>query len=215
MCGRGRRWRGRGRRRNTKARRHEVTKDHEEEEDGFWLGGLDARFELLVGAILLLVAALACVAMELFLPSHGVLALCAALLALGSIIMGYRAYPAAGILIGAVIVICAPIVFFYAIKLYPSTPMGKRVMLKTPPASVRDPFAQESARLGQLVGQRAVAATMLRPAGTIEVNGERIDAVSEAEVIVAGTAVEILRVNGLKVIVKAASPPTTTTTTTT
>jgi membrane-bound ClpP family serine protease len=158
---------------------------------------------LVIGAVLLLIAALACVAAELFLPSHGVLAMCAALLALGAIIAGYRAHPVFGIGIGVAIVICTPIVFFWAIKLYPSTPMGKRVMLKSPPASVMDPFAVESQRLAGLVGQRAVAATMLRPAGTIELNGERIDAVSEAEVITAGTEVEILRVSGLKVIVKA------------
>ncbi|HUO07507.1 MAG TPA: NfeD family protein [Phycisphaerae bacterium] len=154
---------------------------------------------------MLLIAALACVAAELFLPSHGVLTLCAGLLALGSIIAGYRAHPVFGIGIGVAIVICSPIVFFWAIKLYPQTSMGKRVMLKSPPASVMDPFAAESQRLAGLVGQRAVAATMLRPAGTIELNGERIDAVSEAEVIVAGTEVEILRVSGLRVIVKAAT----------
>jgi len=157
---------------------------------------------LVVAAILLLVAALACVAAELFLPSHGVLAICAAILALLSIIFAYRVYPALGILIAVAVVICTPIVFFYAIKLYPQTPMGKRVMLKSPSANIKDPFAEESQRLAQLVGQRAVAATMLRPAGTIEVDGQRIDAVSEAEVIAAGTAVEILRVSGLKVIVK-------------
>ena len=157
---------------------------------------------MLIAAILLLVAALACVAAELFLPSHGVLAICAAILSLLSIIFAYRTHPVLGILIAVAVVVCTPIVFFWAIKLYPQTPMGKRVMLNSPPANLKDPFAEESQRLAQLVGQRAVAATTLRPAGTIEVDGQRIDAVSEAEVIAAGTAVEILRVSGLKVIVK-------------
>ncbi|MGN6368089.1 MAG: NfeD family protein [Phycisphaerae bacterium] len=167
---------------------------------------------MVIGAILLLIAALACVAAELFLPSHGVLTICAGLLALGSIIFGYRAHPAFGVALGIAVVVCTPIVFFWAIRVYPSTPMGKRVILKGPPASARDAFAAETQRLSGLVGMRATAATMLRPAGTIEVNGERIDAVSEAEVIAAGTEVEILRVSGLKVIVKGVAPPTATTT---
>ena len=158
---------------------------------------------MVIGAILLLIAALACVAAELFLPSHGILAICSGLLALGSIIAGYRAHPALGIGLAIAIVVFAPMVFFWAIRLYPSTPMGKRVMLKAPPENVKDPFASEGQRLSVLVGQRAIAATMLRPAGTIELNGERIDAVSESEVIAPGTPVEILRVSGLKVIVKA------------
>ena len=164
---------------------------------------------MVIGAIFLLIAALACVAAELFLPSHGILAICSGLLALGSILLGYRAHPAFGVALAIAIVVCAPMVFFWAIRLYPSTPMGKRVMLKAPPQNVKSAFEAETQRLSGLVGQRATAATMLRPAGTIEVNGERIDAVSEAEVIAAGTEVEILRVSGLKVIVKAASPATT------
>jgi membrane-bound serine protease (ClpP class) len=43
---------------------------------------------------------------------------------------------------------------------------------------------------------------MLRPAGSVDVGGRRIDALSEAEVIDAGTRVEVVRVAGLKVFVK-------------
>ena len=157
---------------------------------------------MVIAAILLLVAALACVAAKLFLPSHGILAIVAGLLAILGVIAGYRAEPALGVLIAAVVLVGTPVVFFWAIKLYPHTPMGKRVMLKAPPPGLRDPFSEETERLAALVGRHAVAATMLRPAGTIEVDGHRIDAVSESEVIAPGTRVEILRVTGLRVIVK-------------
>jgi len=48
-----------------------------------------------------------------------------------------------------------------------------------------------------------VALTLLRPAGSIEIDGARIDAVSESEMLEAGTRVEVIKVIGLKVIVKA------------
>ena len=81
--------------------------------------------------------------------------------------------------------------------------MGKRVMLNTPAPAATDAFTSESARLAQLVGQRAIASTLLRPAGTIELDGRRINALSESEIIYPNTPVEIIRVSGLKVIVKA------------
>ena len=46
------------------------------------------------------------------------------------------------------------------------------------------------------------AVTMLRPAGSVEIGGRRYDCLSEAEVIDAGSAVEVVKVSGLKVFVK-------------
>ncbi len=155
-----------------------------------------------LGAILLLIAALACVAAELFLPTHGILALCAALLALGSIILAYNASPTLGILFGMTIVIVSPIVFYWAIRLYPHTPMGKRVMLRKPAEKINQPFAQETQKLTQYIGKRGTALSTLRPSGIVDIDGDRIDCISESDAIPAGTPVEIIRVIGLKAVVK-------------
>jgi membrane-bound ClpP family serine protease len=157
---------------------------------------------MLLAAILLLLAALACVAAELFLPTHGILALCAALLALGSIILAYNASPALGIFFGMAVVIVSPIVFYWAIRLYPHTPMGKRVMLRKPGEKINQPFAEESQKLSQYIGKRGTALSTLRPSGIVEIDGDRIDCISESEAIPAGTPVEIIRVIGLKAVVK-------------
>lgn len=53
-----------------------------------------------------------------------------------------------------------------------------------------------------LVGQHGVAMTALRPAGTIVVNGERLDAVSDGEFIGEGDSVAILEVHGNRVVVE-------------
>jgi membrane-bound ClpP family serine protease len=155
---------------------------------------------VIFAALALLLLALLLVTAELFLPSHGLLAIFAGIAALASVFIAYRVSPGLSIIFGVVIVIATPIVFYFAIKIYPSTSVGKRVLLDQPAAPPA--FDEQSAKLQALVGRQAVAATTLRPAGIIEINGQRIDAMSESEIISAGTTVEIVQVTGLKVIVK-------------
>jgi membrane-bound ClpP family serine protease len=158
---------------------------------------------MLIGAILLLLLAFALVAAELFVPSHGVLTALAAGSAIASIWMAYKVAPGLALVFAVFVMIATPVVFYYAIKIYPTTVVGKKVLLDQPTPDSTKAFVEESAQLEQLVGQQGVAASFLRPAGIVEVQGQRIDAMSESEMIEAGTAVEVIRVSGLKVIVKA------------
>jgi membrane-bound serine protease (ClpP class) len=57
------------------------------------------------------------------------------------------------------------------------------------------------------VGQQGSALTALRPAGTAEIGGERLDVVTEGEFIPAGTAVVVTRSDGYRHVVRAASQP--------
>ena len=158
---------------------------------------------MIIGACLLLIFAGALVAAELFLPTHGILGICAFLSAAVSVYFAYLYSPVLGFLFGFTVVLMTPIIFYWAIKIYPKTPVGKRVILDAPAGAAAQGFEEASTRLAQLVGQRGTAMSMLRPAGTVELDGRRIDAVSESEIIYPNTPVEVIRVNGLKVIVKA------------
>lgn len=55
-----------------------------------------------------------------------------------------------------------------------------------------------------LVGQRGRALTLLRPAGAAEIDGRRVDVVTEGDFIPAGTDVVVIKVEGLRVVVEAA-----------
>jgi membrane-bound ClpP family serine protease len=157
---------------------------------------------MLLGAILLLIAALALVAAELFLPAHGLLACLSIAAAIGAVFLAYRHAPQAALVVGIVVFVAAPVVFYAATKIYPHSPVGRRVLLQKPKA---DPgFDEEAAALEQLVGQHGVALTLLRPAGTVDIGGKVIDVLSESDQIDAGSAVEVIRVAGLKVFVKRA-----------
>lgn len=54
----------------------------------------------------------------------------------------------------------------------------------------------------ELIGQTAVTMTALRPAGTIKLLDERIDAVSEGRFIGAGKDVKIIKVEGSRIVVR-------------
>lgn len=57
-----------------------------------------------------------------------------------------------------------------------------------------------------LIGQVAVALTDLRPSGTAEIDGERIDVVTEGEYVKSGAEVTILRSEGYRHVVRKARP---------
>jgi membrane-bound serine protease (ClpP class) len=54
----------------------------------------------------------------------------------------------------------------------------------------------------ELIGAEGIALTTLRPAGTAEFNGQRVDVVADWEYIVRGARIKVLRVEGIKVVVK-------------
>jgi len=54
----------------------------------------------------------------------------------------------------------------------------------------------------ELVGAEGIALTTLRPAGTADFNGQRVDVVADWEYIEKGSKIIVLRVEGIKVVVK-------------
>lgn len=54
----------------------------------------------------------------------------------------------------------------------------------------------------ELIGKEGVALTDLRPAGSAEFNGERIDVIADWDYIIKGKKVKVIRVEGIKVVVK-------------
>lgn len=60
-----------------------------------------------------------------------------------------------------------------------------------------------------IMGRTGVAVTPLRPSGTAEIDGERVDVVSRGEFIPAGAAVEVFSIKGSRVEVKPVKDPET------
>jgi membrane-bound serine protease (ClpP class) len=55
----------------------------------------------------------------------------------------------------------------------------------------------------ELVGQKGVAQTNLRPSGVALIGGKRVDVVTEGGLVERGAAVEVVAVEGMRVVVRA------------
>lgn len=94
-------------------------------------------------------------------------------------------------------------------RVLPHVPGLNRLLLQPPPP-VAD-VVQGSGRgvadaaLVGLVGRVGMAETVLRPTGTMALDGQRIDVVTEGDFLEAGTALRVLYVQGNRVVVAAAA----------
>jgi len=161
---------------------------------------------LLAWAALLLVLGLLLVVMEVFVPSAGMLGTLAALSVLGSIAMAFRAGWLAGatfLLMAAVVV---PISVSMALRVWPHTPMGKRLLLTVPKAEELKPDNEQLRMLKSLIGQVGRARSPMLPAGAVEIGDQMINAQSSGLPIDPGQWVRVVDVRGSCVIVRALTP---------
>ncbi len=75
--------------------------------------------------------------------------------------------------------------------------MGVQAEMKT-----SDGFSIRNNGLQHLIGVEGFAATILRPAGKVEINGERYDAIADGSFILNGTAVKVIEVRSAYLVVR-------------
>ncbi|MEW4487941.1 NfeD family protein [Thalassoglobus sp. JC818] len=160
---------------------------------------------LLVGFLLL--------GLELFLPSGGVIGVMCAASFLGSAYFAYTAWATSHPLYWRIylstMVILAPITLYGIYYLLTQTAFGNRILLTAPTEDEVTPYQEEQNRLQELVGERGKALNLMTPGGLVEVNGERLHAISEDMVIESGQSIEVVGIRGTRVLVRIADalPP--------
>lgn len=156
----------------------------------------------LLWAIVLLVVGLGLAVVELFIPSAGMLGILAFTALIASIVMAFFDGAGTGVAFMAAIVFAVPICISLAIKVWPHTRMGKRVLLPVPTTDEVVPDDDERRWLRSLVGMRAVAKSKMLPSGVITCNGRTIDATTEGMAVEPGQVLRIVAVHGTRVIVR-------------
>ena len=138
-------------------------------------------------AILFFVVAAALLIAEVLLPSHGVLGILAVAAMVAGVVVCYRISHAMGLYVALGLAAAAPFAGALWIKLWPKTPVGRRLIL--------GPVAPGGAPVAQLpVGTAGVVATELRPMGLCDFNGVRVEARAERGVLPAGSRVKVIAV---------------------
>jgi membrane-bound serine protease (ClpP class) len=170
----------------------------------------------LIWGVLLLAVSIVLLALELFVPSGGLIAVLAAVAALGSILAFFRYDTTWGLVATGMYLVLGPIGIVYGFKWWIHSPMGRRMILGgSSEADPLDPDSPEAisseharqeraAQLRQLIGARGVALTSLRPVGAVKIEGQRIDALAESGVIESGTPIIVTEIYDNQVKVRRA-----------
>jgi hypothetical protein len=126
----------------------------------------------LVWVFALLVVGLAVMVLEVFVPSGGVLGFLSVVAIAAAVVMAFAEGGAAvGLAVLAVVVAAVPVVLAVAFRIFPETPLGRRVLPPPPTPDDVLPEADHRRRLRALVGRRGRAASELVPWGTVEIDG--------------------------------------------
>ena len=154
-------------------------------------------------AILLLVIGLAILVLELFLPSAGLLFVVALICVVGSVVVAFMTSATSGGAMIVVVVILAMILPGIGLKLWKMTPIGRRMFLDEPPSD-EDAGATPSgfSDYHGLMGEIGRTLTPLRPSGTTDFSGRRVDTVSEGVMIERGELVRVVAVEGRRIVVR-------------
>lgn len=158
---------------------------------------------ILIGVALLLVVA------ELFLTTGGVLLIAAGIADLIGVVMvfvhGDRYIGLATLAAEAIVLPLLAILGFYV---WPRTPMGRRLIMRTAEQEGATVAAiPEIQELDVLRGRIGKAVSVLRPSGVVEFDGRRVDSLSEGMLIEPDTWVRCVEVRAGRVLVRPIEKP--------
>jgi membrane-bound serine protease (ClpP class) len=92
------------------------------------------------------------------------------------------------------------------LRYFPRLPFGKRLILET---NLQAQEGYESSPAGdhRWLGKQGIAVSDLHPSGIARFDGERVDVVSDGTFIDAGQPLEVVRIDGNRIVVQLATPP--------
>ncbi|MEN8149001.1 MAG: NfeD family protein [Planctomycetota bacterium] len=152
----------------------------------------------------LLTLSFALAIIEVFIPSFGALAIMSLSSLVGAIWFGFQEGPVLGWTLAGTAAVGMPTLLVMSFKIFPKTKLGKHMILSAP-ESHPEP-ATRSDRT-DLVGKEGVARSALRPSGTAEFDGERLDVVTRGELVDTGTRIRIIENRGNRIVVRAVDSP--------
>jgi len=152
-------------------------------------------FWWLLFAVFLFVACAALIVAEVFVPSGGILSICALACAVGGVVIFFQHSMAAGCIGVVVAIVDVPVLLFVVYKLLPETRLGRRVMPVPPVHERTDEF-------DDLLGQTGRVVTPLRPVGMCELDGRRIECIAESAFVPKDKEIKVVRVEGTQVTVR-------------
>jgi membrane-bound ClpP family serine protease len=152
-------------------------------------------------ALILFVAALVVFAIDLMIPTGGILVAVTGILCFAAIFFAFRHSQVSGVWMLIATLSLIPIMLFFLLVVWPRTPFGRRMMTSPDPvgefvwsdASDSDPKA--------LIGATGVAESEFLPRGSVRIGERSYEAVSDAGWIAAGQTVKVMRLDVGRLVV--------------
>jgi membrane-bound serine protease (ClpP class) len=170
---------------------------------GHWLVRLAGWEEILLVAVGLLL-----LAVELFvIPGFGITGILGILAILAGLVLSLLGAgatatsvvsAAARVAVSLLIAVAAAVAL---LRVLPRLPFGRDLILDTGLTALTG-WASPPESDRQWLGKRGTTVSPLRPAGIADLEGERVDVVSQGEWIDAGSPIEVIRVEGNRIVVR-------------
>ncbi|QDT93926.1 NfeD family protein [Gimesia algae] len=162
-------------------------------------------------AILALAVALMMLVAEIFLPSGGLIAVLALTSLAASVWAAWMAWwgssPGLWWTYIASVIVLIPTTLGFAVRFFPNTAWGKKVIHEVPTLDEVTGFQEETAHLRSLIGKIGKTQTLLNPSGFVLVNHERHHCESQGMIVDSQVDVEIIAVEGTRLVVKVVKQP--------
>lgn len=146
--------------------------------------------------------------LEILIPSGGVIGLLALCAAIGAVVaFSFESLLWGGVSLAGLLVM-VPLAINFALRIFPNTPVGKKLILgeddedEEELARLEEHRREEEQRRQALVGAEGTTTTTMRPVGSVKIDGVTIEASSEVGMLDAGVKVRVTRVDGSTVKVR-------------
>lgn len=152
-------------------------------------------------AVFLYLACAALIIAEVFVPSGGLISICALVCLIGGVAIFFNRSTTAGWVGLVVAVVMIPSVLVIAYKAFPHTKFGRSVTLSPPERQKGDAIA-DTPKLKEMIGAVGVVITPMRPVGMCDFSGQRVECVAEGGYVDKGKKIKVIHVEGTQLTVR-------------
>jgi membrane-bound serine protease (ClpP class) len=161
----------------------------------FWAGNIG------MGAILLFLVGLILIVLEIFvIPGFGITGVLGILAVFTSLVLTSAGFSQALFTLGGSL-LASILIIIITLRNKKTRKVWSKLILSHK-LETNEGYVSHDKGLTAYIGRRGKTLTILRPAGTADIEGKRLDVVTSGEFIEAGCSIEVILVEGTRVVVK-------------
>ncbi len=157
---------------------------------------------ILIPVILIIIGMIAII-LEVFIPDAGILAIIGATIILAAIIYAFVKFGfLTGIIFSCIGLICGPLSFIIAFKIFPKSYFGKKIILNQTENTEEGFVAHSDKNLKNLVNANGIVFATCKPAGIAIIESIKYNVISSGEYIEKNEEIKVVKVEGNKIIIR-------------